>query len=258
VVRRADPICGHRRGPDRSRHKDSAGCPPLVFAILACLPAAAADNGGSFQQEIEWRDNFTTRLEALALLQSLNVDLLSQDSATLTLDRWCRTHRLATPAEIVADRVPGVEKAPTAEQRQILRVTESEPVQYRRVRLRCGTHVLSEAENWYVPSRLTPEMNKALDTTSIPFGRAVQALHFRRQILSAKLLWSPLPEGWEMGAASGPAGSSSTTLQIPSEVLQHRAVLTLLDGTPFSTVIETYTDDVLAFPEPATSKSETP
>jgi ketosteroid isomerase-like protein len=27
-------------------------------------------------------------------------------------------------------------------------------------------------------------------------------------------------------------------------------VLTLPDGTPFSTVIEKYTDDVLAFPEP--------
>ena len=241
-----------------SRHKNSVRCPPLVFAILACLPAAAADNGGSSQQEIGWRDNFTTRLEALALLQSLNADLLSHNSATLTLDRWCNTHRLATPAEIVADRVPSVDKAPTDEQRQILRVTESEPVHYRRVQLRCGIHVLSEAENWYVPSRLTPEINKALDTTSIAFGRAVEALHFRRQTLSAKLLWSPLPEGREMRAASGPAGSPSTILQIPSEVLQHRAVLTLPDGTPFSTVIETYTDDVLAFPEPPTSKSEMP
>ena len=32
-----------------------------------------------------------------------------------------------------------------------------EPVAYRHVRLRCGDHVLSEADNWYVPSRLTPE-----------------------------------------------------------------------------------------------------
>src|SRR4030095_10551177 len=116
-----------------SRQKNSDRCPPLVFAILACLPAAAADNGGSFQQEFGWRDNFTTRLEALALLQSLNADLLSHDSATLTLDRWCKTHRLAAPAEIVADRVPSVDKAPTDEQRQILRVTKSEPVHYRRV-----------------------------------------------------------------------------------------------------------------------------
>ncbi len=40
--------------------------------------------------------------------------------------------------------------------------------------------MLSEADNWYVPVRLTPEMNQALDTSDIAFGRAVQALQFRR------------------------------------------------------------------------------
>ena len=243
---------------ERSRQKKSAKCPRLVFAVLTCLPAAAADNRGSSPQTTGWRNNFTTRLEALALLQSFNANLLSDYSATLTLDRWCETHRLATPATVVADRVPDVDKAPTAEQRYVLRVSESERVRYRRVHLRCGVHVLSEAENWYVPSRLTPEINKALDSTNIPFGRAVQALNFRRQTLSAQLLWSPLPEGWEMGVASGPATTSSTTLRIPPEVLQHRAVLTLPDGTPFSTVIETYTNDLLAFPEPPTPKIDMP
>ena len=96
-------------------------------------------------------------------------------------------------------------------------------------------------------------MNEALDTTSIPFGRAVQDLHFTRHTLSAKWLWAPLPEGWEIGAPPVPH-STSSTLQIPAEILEHRAVLALPDGTPFSTVIETYTDDVLAFPEPPTPK----
>jgi hypothetical protein len=40
------------------------------------------------------------------------------------------------------------------------------------------------------------------------------------------------------------------TLTIPHEVLEHRAVLTLPDGTPFSELVETYTGEVLAFPEP--------
>src|ERR1700680_2940197 len=39
------------------------------------------------------------------------------------------------------------------------------------------------------------------------------------------------------------------TLTIPHEVLEHRAVLTLPDGTPFSHVVETYTSEVFAFPE---------
>jgi hypothetical protein len=227
----------------------------LAFALTACVQSVAADANRQAPSPA-WQDSFVTRLGALAILQSFNADLLSHDSATQTLDRWCEAHRLADPAEIVADRVPGVEQAPTPEQRQVLRVSETEPVRYRRVQLRCGDHVLSEAENWYVPSRLTPEMNKTLDTTNTPFGRAVRDLHFTRHTLSAKLLWSPLPEGWETGAAAVPAGTAST-LQIPAQLLEHRAVLTLPDGTPFSTVIETYTDDVLAFPEPPTPKPQT-
>ena len=39
------------------------------------------------------------------------------------------------------------------------------------------------------------------------------------------------------------------TLTIPREVLEHRAVLTLPDGTPFSHVVKTYTSEVFAFPE---------
>lgn len=182
------------------------------------------------------------------MLQTLNADLLSHDSATLTLDRWCETHHLASPARIVAERVKGVEKPPTQEQRDLLGVGEAEPIRYRRVRLACGDHVMSEADNWYVPARLTPEMNHALETTDIAFGRAVQPLHFQRRTLSAKLLWSPLPQGWEM-SASAPAPSAAP-LKIPAAVLEHRAVLTLPDGSPFSEVIETYTGDILDFPQP--------
>jgi hypothetical protein len=110
----------------------------------------------------------------------------------------------------------------------------------------CGTVVLSEADNWYVPGRLTPEMNNVLDTTNTPFGKAVQALHFQRHTISAKVLWPLLPEGWEMSSAAPIDGAGE--LPLPSHVLEHRAVLTLPDGTPFSELVETYTGNVLAFP----------
>jgi chorismate-pyruvate lyase len=221
--------------------------PGTVLLLLATASASAADTQAASLKP--WRDTFTTRLEALALLESLNSDLLSHDSATLTLDRWCGTHALADPAKVVAERVHDVDKAATAEQRQLLGVSATEPLRYRRVRLRCGSHVLSEADNWYVPSRLTAEMNNALDTSDVAFGRAIQALQFRRRTLAAKLLWSPLPEGWEMSAHPGSQGGKS--LEVPAQVLQHQALLALPDGTPISEVVETYTADVLAFPEPA-------
>ena len=222
------------------------------LAALACVHGARAD-GDAGKRAPAWANDFTARVEALALLQTLNAELLSHDSATLTLDRWCDAHRLASPAKVVAVRDKDTNKEATAEQRKLLGVSATEPLRYRRVKLTCGAHVLSEADNWYVPSRLTPDMNHQLETSDIAFGRAVQALHFQRRTLSATLLWSPLPDGWEIkGGALPDAGAK--TLQVPHEVLQHQAILVLPDGTPISEVVETYTEEVLAFPQPKPAK----
>jgi hypothetical protein len=216
----------------------------LTLAAPACWSADTANPAS-----VSWQDSFTTRLEALALLQSLNADLLSHDSATLTLDRWCASHHLSDPPTIRAERVHDIDKPASAAQRELLQVGAAEPLGYRRVRLHCGAHVLSEADNWYVPSRLTGQMNEALNNTDIAFGRAIAALQFRRRTLSATLLWAPLPEGWEMAVPPGTAHSAK--LNVPPYVLQHTAVLALPDGTPISALTETYTAEVLAFPQPA-------
>jgi hypothetical protein len=219
-------------------------------ALRACgvmlLCATSICVGASATQAPNWTSSFIARVEALALLQTLNADLLSHDSATLTLERWCDVHKLASPPRIAALRVPDVDKAPTAEQRRELGVAPADSIRYRRVKLMCGGLVLSEADNWYVPGRLTPEMNKLLDTTDTPFGVVVRPLHFQRHTLSSTLLWLALPAGWEMDAAS--ARDVAADQPMPPKLLEHRAVLTLPDGTPFSEVVETYTDNVLAFP----------
>jgi len=189
-------------------------------------------------------NSYVKRLEAALLLQTLNADLLSHDSATTTLEGWCAVHQLASPAKITAERVRNAEKPATEAQRQRLRLAPADELRYRRVRLLCGTVVLSEADNWYVPARLTPEMNKLLDTTDTPFGRAVQPLHFQRHTISSEVLWQLLPEGWEMKPSSETGDGNDVCA--PPQVLRHRALLTLPDGTPFSEVVETYTSNVLA------------
>jgi chorismate-pyruvate lyase len=193
-------------------------------------------------------DAASTHLEALLLLQTLNADLLSHDSATLTLERWCADQRLAPSAaspRIVVERVKSADKAPTDEQRTQLGVKDTDTVRYRKVKLLCGTVVLSEADNWYVPDRLTPQINKVLDTTDTPFGRAVQPLNFRRHTLSAQVLAPLLPDRWwELSATE--LATQSAQLCLPAHVLEHRAILSLPDGTPFSEVVETYTANVLA------------
>src|SRR3984957_16663310 len=229
--------------------KDGRFLVALISLLLVQTPGDADEpTPGSAHA---WPDSFVARVEALALLQTLNAELLSHDSATATLEPGCDSHRLASPPRIVALRAPGAAQPPSAEQRRELGASADEPVRYRHVKLMCGMVLLSEADNWYLPDRLTPEMNRQLDSSDTPFGRVVQALHFQRHTISAQLLWWPLPEGWEMSSAATAAGGE---LRMPAAVLQHRALLTLPDGTPFSEVVETYSGNVLAFPAPQAAR----
>jgi chorismate-pyruvate lyase len=172
-------------------------------------------------------DTLVSRVEALTLMQTLNDELLASRSATQTLEQWCGDRHLAAEPRIVAHLMNGVEKQPDADRRQHLRVAPAEPVKYRRVQLRCGTHVLSEAENWYVPGRLTAEMNRLLETSETPFGTVVRPLEPYRQTLAVTMFWS------------------SEALPIPVALFAHRAVLYTRDRVPFSEVYEIYQRDIL-------------
>src|SRR6185295_18779945 len=99
---------------------------------------------------------------------------------------------------------------------QRLGVGPQSEVKYRHVQLVCGDQVLSEADNWYVPSRLTPEMNRILETTAIPFGKAVSDLEPYRQTYAVNVLWWPLPKGW--GTNPAPILAEPITLKIPEVI----------------------------------------
>src|ERR1700731_1589956 len=106
--------------------------PRFPRALHTCgvmlLCASTIGEGAQAAQTPNWTGSFVARVEALAVLQTLNADLLSHDSATLTLERWCDVHKLATSPRIVAERVPGVDKTPTEEQRRELGVAQTDLV----------------------------------------------------------------------------------------------------------------------------------
>jgi chorismate-pyruvate lyase len=211
-----------------------AGAAALTASFAAAEPSGAPKEAWFFQ----------TRLEALALIETLNAELLAARSATAILEKWCADHHMAEAPKIVAKRAEAAEKPASAETRQRLAIGEGERVKYRRVALVCGAHVLSEADNWYVPGRLTQEMNRLLEETETPFGEVVAALHPYRRTFEAQLLWSPLPAGWEMGA--GPEEEAEAA-NPPHALIEHRALLYGEDQRPFSEVDETYTSGVLEF-----------
>ncbi|MBF9152663.1 chorismate--pyruvate lyase family protein [Novosphingobium jiangmenense] len=147
--------------------------------------------------------------------------LASNDSATAALGQWCAKRALAAPPVIraLADRSALIPASPAIRKR--LGVSAEEPIAYRHVQLACGDQILSVAHNWYVPSRLTTEMNRTLTTSDKPFGKVVAPLAFRRDRLAQK-----------QGAMP----------QCPADtILSHEAVLRTPDGKAISLVIECYT-----------------
>ncbi|HWA62682.1 MAG TPA: hypothetical protein VG939_14970 [Caulobacteraceae bacterium] len=201
-------------------------------AVLA-LALAAALGAGPAQS---FPDTYDGRLQALALVQQLNADLLSRPSATETLQIWCARRGLADPAQVRAALVKGAEKPAPEAVRALLGAEPRQTVRYRHVQLICGGKVLSEADNWYLPSRLTPAMNRQLDETDTPFGLVVKPLGFTRRTLQAVILFRPFPVDY---GEAGPA--RARRLVTPPYVLQHKALLSTAEGAPFSVVIETYT-----------------
>lgn len=149
-------------------------------------------------------------------IRQLETDILSSPSATQTLTSYCARLRLAAPPVIHAVRDRTADRPADARIRRLLKVAAQEPVRYRRVRLSCGGQVLSDADNWYVPARLTAEMNSRLDGSDTPFGTVVKPLDFRRRTLK------------------------SETVHDGKHVLQVTALLVDGQGLPFSLVQESY------------------
>ena len=171
------------------------------------------------------------RAKAAALLEALNASAAASSQCDHGARALVPGARYAARSPVLAQLVHGGVKAPSSDQRHRLAVDLEEPVRHRHVRLACAGRVLSQADNWYVPGRLTPAMNQILDRSDTPFGRAVRNMPFRRQVLAVERLW--------VTTASPP----------PSWVLRHRALLIRADGAPISEVLETYSRDALFLEE---------
>jgi chorismate-pyruvate lyase len=172
--------------------------------------------------------SWSASTEMAASVRALDADLLTHDSATEVLGRWCATHHLADPPVIRALRDTSVDKPAGHRVRALLKLGPDEPVLYRRVKLVCGPHVLSNADNWYVPDRLTDSMNRQLTQSETPFGLVVKPLGFHRVRLADSRLVD-----------------HTGTPAVDDAVLRHEALLVAGSGEPFSLVVESYTRDIL-------------
>jgi len=135
--------------------------------------------------------------------------IMNGASASAVLEAWCAARSLPPlAARRLVSKTP-----PDLSVRAALGARPGQIIRHRRVRLACGGHTLSEADNWYLPGRLTKAMNRTLDTTDVPFGLVVRPLKFTRRTLQAR--------------------RSNRGFEI-------RALLVSSAGAPFSYVVEDY------------------
>ncbi|WP_310531819.1 hypothetical protein [Novosphingobium sp.] len=162
-----------------------------------------------------------------ATLDAFEAKLAEHDSATVALGEWCAMRQIADPAQItVSDRRQVSSNDPPAKMRRLLGIGSRDSFTMRHVHLDCGGKTLSIAWNWYVPGRMTPEMNAALASTSTPFGKVATPLRFRREAIDT---------------VKGPADNC------PAETIStHLARLILPDGKPLAYLVECYTAANLA------------
>ena len=193
--------------------------------------ASGFASGSTFEGEGEKAPTMTSLSASLAAYASgMDRDtpealflqkLLAARSATDVLQDYCAIEGETIRVEQMAGDVPPLPPPPLPEPlRQALGVGSEERIAHRRVRLVCAGQVFSEADNWYLADRLTPEMNAALLHGDTPFGRIVAPLNPYRHTLDA-------------AAADAPY------------FLKVTAILRAENGQPLSAVIEFYQKAVL-------------
>lgn len=201
----------------------------LLLSVLQSAPAAIviAAKDEAAASEVSGATTGSDAADAAVEVEPLRQALASGESATALLDRWCSDHGLAPAGSVRAEKLPPDSFPISAEAKAKLRV-HGRALTQRRVRLRCGRTLLSEARLWFVPKLLTPDMRRQLARTRRPFGAVVAPLHFRRVQSRIEILSSP-----------------------PGDLFSVEAFLVLPDGRPFAFTREIYKASLLKRPPPS-------
>lgn len=124
------------------------------------------------------RQPITSRASVTRVVEFQNW-LQDYDTATAALEAWCRRHH-PCGADALAVTLLSDQPMPPGGYCGPLRLQAGETLHCRRVWLRWGDRVVSEAENWYVPQRLPPAMQRVLAEGIRPYGAVVAELRPRR------------------------------------------------------------------------------
>jgi chorismate-pyruvate lyase len=173
--------------------------------------------------------------ESDTLRRRLSDRLLASPSATAVLQSWCEAQGIGQ-GKIAVVHLP-LARQPAVHDYVLdaLMPTRRETITVRRVHLVRGRFCLCEADNWFVPERLTKIMVQTLAATNIPFGRVIERVKPFRRTIHIRFL-----------PGSVDCGELAPENAMP--IFEHTAVVNRADGTPVSVVHEVYRSTLLQPP----------
>ena len=215
-----------------------------------------------------WKDTPLHRLVLATLINEFSNRILTHHSSTATIENWLQENHMAHALPLHIKHIAPETFPPKTHNEAIeahpaacppvlcaaLNVTPSlsdSSLAYRKIHLFAEGRVFCIADNWYRPDVLTPSMRTQLETTDIPFGRVVRPLGFFRRILEHRVLWSPLPQGWQrvlFQHYNAQQEKEAPLLPVPHNLFEYTAILHTHNGVPFSALVETYTSEILNIP----------
>lgn len=184
------------------------------------------------------------------LIQELNTRLIKGPTATGTLQAWCEEHHLSEGPISILCLHHGLASRIDDSIFDKLEARPGETIWYRRVQLVRGSLFLSEAENWFVPQRLPPEIADILSTTDIPFGQAIAPLKPFRRTLSVCV-----PALVSGSSAEQFSDMCRIERRLPTVVLEHEAVVMSEAGEPLALVREDYSAELVSFARPVQERA---
>jgi len=158
----------------------------------------------------------------------LSERILGANLATEALEAWCRENAIGD-GRVIALRAP--DPAPETMDEESLEAlypySPDKSARFRCVRLATAGTVIVNALNWYFPENLSRDICTKLDTTDIPFGRAVKHLHPKRRTFFVRRC---APEQFNDTEEIAPTFTA----------FEHRAVVYGGNGAPLAIVHERF------------------
>ena len=155
-----------------------------IHAVACGLLSGARARGPACQDTAGDQPVPATPAEAAALVRELSDHLLHASTATEALHAWCAARGLSAGPITAVKQDPDRPRYADDDVLDELRPERHERIAYRCVRLVRGLVVLSEADNWFIPDRLPPEVRSRIGGD----GHALRRCDRATSTLAAHLL----------------------------------------------------------------------